>query len=164
MSVQKRTAKPFRAEEAENLEDIEKQFAVKAVVHAQTYWNILQRRKGSELKLTRIDDEIMAHLHEAFPDFDPSVEIDEDVMKSKEGKEKWRNFMMKYEKTVDDFNFGTLLRRRPDVEYEEKTTMFAPRMQFYAYEIARNQKGLNDWIYEEAQQEGAKIQKVDECP
>lgn len=71
----------------------------------------------------------MAHLYEVFPDFDPSVEIDEDAMKSKEGKEKWRNFMMKYEKTVDDYNFGTLLRRRPDVEYEEKTTMFAPRMQ-----------------------------------
>lgn len=64
-----------------------------------------------------------------FPDFDPAKEIDEDEMKSKAGKEKWRAFMMTYEKTVDDYNFGTLLRRRADAEYEEVTTMFAPRMQ-----------------------------------
>lgn len=30
-----------------------------------------------------------------------------------------------------------------------------PRMQFYAVEIARNRKGLNDWIYEKAQAEAA---------
>ena len=36
-------------------------------------------------------------------------------MKSKEGKEKWRNFMKAYEKTVDDFNFGTMLRKKPKV-------------------------------------------------
>lgn len=28
-------------------------------------------------------------------------------------------------------------------------------MQFYAIEIARNRKGLNDWIYEKAQAEKA---------
>jgi len=26
-----------------------------------------------------------------------------------------------------------------------------PRMQFLAVEIARNKKGLNDWVYEQAQ-------------
>lgn len=31
------------------------------------------------------------------------------------------------------------------------TTPVVPRMQFYAVEIARNRKGLNDWIYEKAQ-------------
>jgi hypothetical protein len=30
------------------------------------------------------------------------------------------------------------------------------RMQFYAYEIARNKRGLNDWIYEKAKEEEAK--------
>jgi hypothetical protein len=99
------------------------------VIHAQTYWNILQRRPGSQLRLTKLDDEIMDHLYQVFPDFDPAKELDEDTMKNKEGKEKWRNFMMKYEKTVDDYNFGTLLRRDPKAEYEEHTTMFAPRMQ-----------------------------------
>jgi hypothetical protein len=99
------------------------------VIHAQTYWNILQRRPGSQLRLTKLDDEILDHLYQVFPDFDPAKELDEDEMKSKEGKEKWRNFMMKYEKTVDDYNFGTLLRRDAKAEYEEHTTMFAPRMQ-----------------------------------
>lgn len=98
-------------------------------MHAQTYWNILRRRRGSELRLTKLDDEIIAHLYKVFPDFDPAVELDEDNMKSTTGKEKWRGFMMAYEKTVDDYNFGTLLRRAPKDEYGEETTMFAPRMQ-----------------------------------
>lgn len=34
-------------------------------------------------------------------------------------------------------------------------TPVVPRMQFYAVEIARNRKGLNDWIYENAQAEKA---------
>lgn len=29
-------------------------------------------------------------------------------------------------------------------------------MQFYAIEIARNRKGLNDWVYEQNQAEKAK--------
>lgn len=33
------------------------------------------------------------------------------------------------------------------------TNPVVPRMQFYAVEIARNRKGLNDWIYEKAQAE-----------
>jgi len=151
MSVARQAPKKFKAEEAENFEDIEKQFAVKAVIHAQTYWNILERRRGSELRLTKFDDQILEHLYSEFPDFDPAAEIDENKMKNKEGKEKWRSFMMKYEKTVEDYNFGTLLRRHSREQYGEASTMFAPRMQFYAVEIARNKKGLNDWIYEDAQ-------------
>ena len=174
---------------------IEKQFAVKAVVQMQTYWSILEKVKGSNLRLTKMDDDILEHLQRDFPDFDPAETIDEDKMKSKEGKEKWRNFMMAYEKKVDDYNFGTILRSNPKFEYGEKETIFGPsplpfphrrpllqadsaaphpvpRMQFYAVEIARyvltntilprntnpghvrrNRKGLNDWIYEEAQKE-----------
>lgn len=45
-------------------------------------------------------------------------------MKSKAGKEKWRAFMMEYEKKVDDYNFGTMLRNSPKVEYEEESTIF----------------------------------------
>ena len=97
-----------------------------------------------------MDDEILSHFKESFPDFDPAATIDEDSMKSKDGKEKWRNFMNTYEKTIDDFNFGTMLRNNPKAEYSEKDTIFAMRMQFYAIEIARNRAGLNDWIYEES--------------
>lgn len=71
-----------------------------AVNHAQTYWSILERRKGSELRLTRMDQEIYDHLMEVFPNFNSAVPLDEDEMKSQVGKEKWRLFMSKYEKKV----------------------------------------------------------------
>ncbi|KAL2216771.1 putative polysaccharide biosynthesis protein [Thermoascus aurantiacus ATCC 26904] len=146
-------SKPFDPEKAENLEDIEKQFAVKAVEHLETYWSILQKTPGSKLRLTKIDDEIYEHFKKEFPDFDPAETIDEDKMKSKEGKEKWRNFMNQYEKKIKDYNFGTIIRTNPKFEYDQHTTIFGMRMQFYAIEIARNRAGLNDWIYEKAQQE-----------
>ncbi|KAJ9300734.1 hypothetical protein DTO271G3_1898 [Paecilomyces variotii] len=146
-------AQPFDPEKAENLDDIEKQFAVKAVEHLMTYWSILEKMRGSQLRLTKMDDEIYEHLKKEFPDFDPAATINEDDMKSKEGKEKWRNFMNQYEKKVADFNFGTILRANPKFEYEQDTTIFVPRMQFYAVEIARNRAGLNDWIYERAHPE-----------
>ncbi|KAL8811186.1 MAG: hypothetical protein Q9200_001997 [Gallowayella weberi] len=137
-------------EQAENFEDMEKQFAVKAVQHMTTYWAILEKLKGSQLRLTKIDDEIYDHFKKDFPEFDAAETIDEDQMKSKEGKERWRNFMMVYEKKIDDYNFGTMLRANPKFEYGEKETIFAMRMQFYAIEIARNRQGLNDWVYEQA--------------
>ncbi|CCC14171.1 unnamed protein product [Sordaria macrospora k-hell] len=64
--------------------------------------------------------------------------------------------MMVYDKKIDDYNFGTLLRASPKTEYGEKETIFVPRMQFYAVEIARNRAGLNDWVYEEAEKERKK--------
>ncbi|KAL8736317.1 MAG: hypothetical protein Q9181_002495 [Wetmoreana brouardii] len=137
-------------DEAENFEDMEKQFAVKAVQHMTTYWAILEKMKGSQLRLTKMDDDIYEHFKRDFPEFDPTETIDEDKMKSKEGKERWRNFMMAYEKKIDDYNFGTMLRSNPKFEYGEKETIFAMRMQFYAIEIARNRQGLNDWVYEQA--------------
>ncbi|KAJ9265585.1 hypothetical protein DTO195F2_1624 [Paecilomyces variotii] len=146
-------SQPFDPEKAENLDDIEKQFAVKAVEHLMTYWSILEKVRGSQLRLTKMDDEIYEHLKKEFPDFDPAATINEDDMKSKEGKEKWRNFMNQYEKKVADFNFGTILRANPKFEYEQDTTIFVPRMQFYAVEIARNRAGLNDWVYERAHPE-----------
>ncbi|KAI0599096.1 polysaccharide biosynthesis-domain-containing protein [Biscogniauxia sp. FL1348] len=145
----------FDAENADNLEDVEKQFAVKAVQHLETYWAILEKVKGSTLRLTRMDDDIYEHLKTDFPDFDPAKPIDENEMKSKTGKEQWRKFMMAYENKVDDYNFGTMLRTDPKAKYDRDTTIFVPRMQFYAIEIARNRAGLNDWIYEEAQAEKA---------
>jgi hypothetical protein len=94
------------------------------VFTAQTYWNLLESRKGSELTLTKIDDEIHEHFWREFPDYDIVANVDEDQMKSKEGKEKWRKFMNAYEKKVADYNFGTLLRNNAKHEYEEKTTIF----------------------------------------
>lgn len=89
-----------------------------------TYWSILERMRGSQLRLTKIDDEIHEHFKTEFPDFDPAATIDEDEMKSKAGKERWRNFIMAYEKRVDDYNFGTMLRASPSFVYSEEQTIF----------------------------------------
>jgi hypothetical protein len=90
----------------------------------ETYWKLLEVRPGSQLRLTKIDDDIYEHLMSEFPDFDPSETINEDSMKSKEGKEKWRKFMMAYEKRVDDFNFGTMMRSNPKFEYGRDEVIF----------------------------------------
>lgn len=89
-----------------------------------TYWSLLENIPGSKLRLTKIDDEIHEHFKEHFPDFDPAATIDEDKMKSKSGKEQWRNFIMQYDKKVDDYNFGTMLRSSPKTEYGEEETIF----------------------------------------
>lgn len=118
-----------------------------------TYWSILEKMPGSKLRLTKLDDEILEHFKKDFPEINVEETIDENKMKSKEGKERWRNFMMQYEKRVEDYNFGTMLRASPKFEYGEQETIFglsgsvggslvltvllAMRMQFYAYEIAR---------------------------
>lgn len=143
----------FDPENAQNLEDMEKQFAVKVVQHMEIYRSILGKVKGSDIRLTKMDDEIYEHLKKDFPEFDPAETVDENAMKSPEGKKRWRDFMMKYEKKVDDYNFGTMVRANPKTEYTQEGTIFVPRMQFYAIEIARNKSGLNDWMYEEAQKE-----------
>lgn len=95
-----------------------------AVQHMSTYWSILENMRGSKLRLTKMDDEIYEHLKKDFPEFDPKETITEDEMKSKTGKERWRKFMMAYEKKIDDFNFGTLVRINPKMEYGEKETIF----------------------------------------
>lgn len=84
-----------------------------------------------------MDDEIFEHFCKEFPEFDPKDTIDENQMKSKEGKERWRNFMMTYEKTVDDYNFGTMLRANPKFEYGEKETIFG-ELRFLTTGISAN--------------------------
>ena len=93
-----------------------------------TYWAILEKMRGSTLRLTKMDADILEHFRRDFPEFDPAETINEDKMKSKEGKERWRNFMMAYEKKEDDYNFGTMLRSNPRFEYGEKETIFGSRL------------------------------------
>lgn len=89
-------------------------------------------------------------------DHEKVTKLDEDWMKSKDGKERWRKFIQAYEKTVKDYNFGSLIRTDAREEYGEKNTIFVTRMQFYAFEIARNRLGLNDQAHELAKQEAEK--------
>jgi Polysaccharide biosynthesis len=90
----------------------------------QTYWSILEKVRGSSLRLTKMDDDIYKHLQEDFPEFDPAETINEEEMKSKTGKERWRKFMTAYEKVIDDYNFGTMLRSNPKWEYGKDETIF----------------------------------------
>lgn len=152
-STSRAMSRTFDPENAQNLVEIEKQFAVVAVEHAQTYWNLITKVPPRELKLTKLDDEIYAHLSEEFPDlvqqpYAGLAKLDEDWMKSADGKEKWRKFIMPYEKKVKDYNFGSLIRTDAKDEYSQFNSIFVTRMQFYAVEIARNRLGLNDFIYE----------------
>lgn len=137
----------FDAETADNLEDIEKQFAVKAVAQAETYWSLILKVPGSSLRLTPRDDDIYNTFVEAFPEYkdvEKVAKISENEMKSASGKVKWREFCDEF-KEMDDYNFGTLLRINANEEYTESNTIFVVRIQFYAIEIARNRHGLNDW-------------------
>ncbi|KAE8215626.1 hypothetical protein CF319_g990 [Tilletia indica] len=155
-------AQPFDPNTAGNLPEIEKQMAVKCVEHAQVYWNLLEKVKPSALKLTKLDDEIYADFEATFPEYseaenkDAVRKIDEEAMKSPQGKERWRNFMMKYDGKVADYNFGTLIRTDASDEYTQFNTTFVMRLQFYVFEIARNRRAHNDWVWEKARKEEAK--------
>lgn len=94
------------------------------VQHMTTYWSILEKIPGSKLRLTKIDDDIHEHFLKEFPDYDLKATINEDEMKSKAGKERWRTFIASYEGKVDDYNFGTMLRANPAEEYDQEGTIF----------------------------------------
>ncbi|TFK28238.1 DUF757-domain-containing protein [Coprinopsis marcescibilis] len=159
----------FDPNNAQNLIEIEKQFAVKAVEQAQTYWNLLEKVEPKGLKLTSIDDEIFEDTIKTFPELGEApytklINIDEEWMKSKDGKTRWREFCERYKEKIKDYNFGSLIRTDAEDEYGEKNTIFVTRIQFYAFEIARNRLGLNAKAHEiaktEALKEKAKKEKL----
>ncbi|CAG8522155.1 12859_t:CDS:2 [Ambispora leptoticha] len=100
----------------------EKQWVVKAVHHAETYFKLITSIDGKNLHLTPIDDEIYADFTQNFPDLRIDV-LNEDELKSSEAKNKWREWMSKYENRVEDYNFGTLLRKDVRGDYEESNTI-----------------------------------------
>ncbi|QPG75272.1 hypothetical protein FOA43_002623 [Brettanomyces nanus] len=138
----------FDAEKAENMQEIEQQFSVKAVDQLEAYWKLLGAIPGSKLRLTPFDEEIYDEFIKVFPEYKQTAKvcvISENEIKSKEGKERWRGFLKKFEKKVEDYNFGTMERVDASKEYTEENTILVLRLQFYAFEIARNKLGLNDW-------------------
>ncbi|KAJ1952056.1 hypothetical protein GGI12_006342 [Dipsacomyces acuminosporus] len=132
-----------RAEDTGNMVEMEMQWAVKAMHHAETYMKLLKSVGGKNFKLTAIDDELYSDYKANFPEIDIS-KLDENLFKTEKAKAKWRNFINKYENRVKDFNFGSLLRIDCIGDYTEENSMFVTRTQFYCIEIARNKEGLND--------------------
>jgi hypothetical protein len=127
---------------------MELEWAEKAGKHAETYYKLLTAFSDKrKLRLTSIDDRLLKHFRECFPDFNVN-KIDENCMKNESGKALWRPFLMKYEKDsgVQDYNFGTLLRLDASKDYEPDNVTVVPRIQFLAIEIARNREGANDDI------------------
>jgi hypothetical protein len=115
--------------------------------------------RPSTLKLTKLDDEIYQDMEETFPDLRVTDEdktggvlkVDEDKMKSANGKKQWRDFIQRYENkgecyfesmhsdfrppdfssllflfslAVSDYNFGTLIRTDASDEYTQFNTTF----------------------------------------
>lgn len=72
--------------------------------------------------------------------------INEDELKSSEGKMKWRPFCEQFKGVVEDYSFGTLLRADCEGDYSEENSILTTRIQFYAIELARNREGYNDGI------------------
>ncbi|XP_033102809.1 protein PBDC1-like [Anneissia japonica] len=118
------------------------QWAMKAFKHAEVYYNLISSVDSRSLKLTKHDDEILEHFNKDFPDFNIQ-KFDEDDLKTESAKFKWRPFCNHFDGTVEDFNFGTLLRLDCSKDYSEENSTLATRIQFYAIEIARNRAGLN---------------------
>ncbi|KAK1921650.1 cytoplasm protein [Papiliotrema laurentii] len=147
-------AEPFDPETAGNAEEIEMQFAVKTVEHLEAYEKILSSLPPSKIKFTPIDDEIHDALLELFPEFkfeENLRNLDEEAMKSASGKERWRKFIMPYEKRVTDYNFGTLVRKDAERPYDHDNAILVTRVQFFGIEIARNRAGLNDKFHQSQQ-------------
>lgn len=133
----------LQADNLGNNADIELRWAMKASEHAEVYFNLISSVDPALLRLTPVDDEIYQTFREAFPDLKVDV-IDEEDLKSGEGKQKWRDFCENVKDKVQDYNYGTLLRLRSDEDYSQQNSMFCVRTQFLAIEIARNREKHND--------------------
>ncbi|KAI0634159.1 hypothetical protein C8Q77DRAFT_1110202 [Trametes polyzona] len=85
---------------------------------------------------SRIDDEIFEHAMKAFPElaednYAKLTVIDEDWMKSDDGKKRWREFIQQYEKKIKDYNFGSLIRTDARQEYSETNTIFGGSLRLH---------------------------------
>ncbi|XP_057575089.1 protein PBDC1 [Hippopotamus amphibius kiboko] len=138
------------AESYGNDPDIEMAWAMRAMQHAEVYYKLISSVDPQFLKLTKVDDQIYSEFRENFKKLRIDV-LDPEELKSESAKEKWRPFCLKFDGIVEDFNYGTLLRLNCSQGYTEENTIFAPRIQFFAIEVARNREGYNKAIYTSAQ-------------
>ena len=134
------------AESYGNDPDIEMAWAMRAMQHAEIYYKLISSVDPQFLKLTKVDDQIYSEFRENFKNLRIDI-LDPEELKSETAKEKWRPFCLKFDGTVEDFNYGTLLRLNCSQGYTEENTIFAPRIQFFAIEIARNREGYNKAVY-----------------
>ncbi|KAB0368318.1 hypothetical protein FD755_020084 [Muntiacus reevesi] len=120
--------------------DIEMAWAMRATQHAEIYYKLISSVDPQFLKLTKVDDQIYSEFRENFKNLRIDI-LDPEELKSESAKEKWRPFCLKFDGIVEDFNYGILLRLNCSQGYTAENTIFAPRIQFFAIEIARNREG-----------------------
>ncbi|KAH0516472.1 Protein PBDC1, partial [Microtus ochrogaster] len=113
--------------------DIEMAWAIRAMQHAEVYYKLISSVDPQFLKLTKVDDQIYSEFRENFEKLRVDV-LDPEELKSESAKEA---------SLVENYNYGTLLRLDCSQGYTEENTIFAPRIQFFAIEIARNREGYN---------------------
>jgi len=133
------------SEEFGNDERVEAMWAIKAMEHAEVYFNLLCSVDPKVLKLSKNDDEIHAEFRKQFPDLSVAKMDEQRDLKCPEMKEKWRNFCNGF-KHVEDFSLGCLVRLDAEGEYSEENSSLVSKIQFYAVEVARNREGLNDVV------------------
>ncbi|XP_033324944.1 protein PBDC1 isoform X1 [Megalopta genalis] len=133
------------AEEFGNDPSVETMWAIKAMEHAEVYFNILCSVDPKLLKLTPHDDQIYKTFRDTYPNLKVD-KLDEDELKSEDAKTGWRPFCEQFKGLVDDYSFGTLLRADCEGDYSEANSILTTRIQFYAIELARNREGHNDGI------------------
>lgn len=95
------------------------------------------------LHLTSVDETIHTTFRSEFPDMQVK-KVDENEMKSRDGKMKWRFFCERFKILVANYNFGTLLRINCEENYSEVNSILVTKIQFLAIELARNKEGFND--------------------
>jgi hypothetical protein len=134
----------FDPETAENNQDVEHHWALKAIMHAETYFKMLTSLPS--LKLTKHDDLLYVSFKQTFPELNVKV-ITENDLKNDAAKLKWREFIEKHQHLVEDYNFGTLLRINSEQDYSEENSFFVTRIVFVCVEIARIKEGFNKVLY-----------------
>ncbi|XP_055986094.1 protein PBDC1 [Sorex fumeus] len=146
--------------------DIEMAWAMRAMQHAEVYYKLISSVDPQFLKLTKVDDQIYSEFRENFEKLRIDI-LDPEELKSESAKEKWRPFCLKFDGLVEDFNYGTLLRLDCSQGYTDENTIFAPRIQFFAIEIARNREGYNKAVFSVQDKEEDKVSnnggKKDAC-
>jgi len=129
-----------------NSSHVEEVWAIKCYKHAEVYLQILKNIDPCKVRLTNYDDIIYRQYKRLFRNLKIDM-LDDDEIRSVEAKAKWRPFCEKFKGKIEDYNFGSLLRRDCSKDFSEENTILVPRIQCIAIELARNRKGLNKHFF-----------------
>jgi hypothetical protein len=78
------------------------------------------------ISLFRFDNHLYETLKHMFPNMNLRV-LELEELKSEQAKTIWREFITKFEKHIQDFNFGTLIRLDCALPYTEENSTLGER-------------------------------------